>query len=130
HRNGEISFAGACRADSKNDVVLLDRFDVIALPRRSRDDWRLARRSDDFRQGKVVKTFVARFGHRIQSVIKFVLLDVHTFLTRLIKLLEHMLRFVDPAWFSFQSYPAFAGSHLNAKDVFKALQEFKVVSVE
>ena len=90
----------------------------------------LARRSHDFRRGKVAKILVARFGYRIQSVIKFVLLNVHTLLARLLKLLKHMLRLVDPAWLSLQSYPAFTGSHLHAKVIFKAFQEFKVISVE
>ncbi len=90
----------------------------------------LARRGHDFRRRKVAKILVARFGYRVQSVIKFVLLNVHAFLARLIKLLKHMLRFVDPAWFSLQSYPAFTGSHLHAKSIFEAFQEFKVVGVK
>ena len=32
HRYRKIRFAGASRSDSKNDVVFLDCFDIIALP--------------------------------------------------------------------------------------------------
>ena len=47
HRDGQISLAGAGRADAEDDVVLLDRLDIIPLAQRARHDRRLARRGDD-----------------------------------------------------------------------------------
>src|SRR5207244_5732964 len=54
----------------------------------------------------------------------------HTFLARLLKLLKHLLSFIDSAWFSLQSYPTFASGHLHAKRVFQGFQELKVISIE
>src|SRR5439155_14676721 len=111
-------------SDSKNDIVLLDCFDVIPLPCGSRDNRRLARRSYDLRRGDVAKILVRRLGRRLQSVVKLVLLNIHTFLARLLKLVKHMLRFIDSAWFSLKSYPTFSSGHLHAKRVFQGFQEF------
>ena len=79
-----------------------------------------------FDRRQIAEILFARFVHGIQSVIKFVFLNVHAFLTRLLELIEDMLRLVDlgsvlpPVS---PSLPVWSPSpRENLRDVFKSLR--------
>ena len=127
HRHREICLAGAgCPIPKTMSCFgLLRRNCVAGGPR---DDWHL--RGEVTILVKRGRQDSRRFGYRVQSVIEFVFLNVHTFLARFLKLLKDMLRFVDPAWFPLQFHPTFAGGHLHAKRIFQRFQELEIVCVK
>ena len=102
HRDGEICFARARRADPEDDVMFLDRLEIIALAKRAGDNRRLARRGDDLGRDKVIQVVGARFVHGIEGVVEFVALDIDAALPRVFELSEDLLGFRDLRRFAFQ----------------------------
>ncbi len=130
HGHGQVGFTRPGRADPEDDIVFLDRLEIISLPRGARDNRRLARRSLDFGRSQLTQTIGTGFVHRIECVIEFVPLDVDPSLPGGFQLGEDALRFRYLRGLAFELDPAFAGGDFHPERFLEVLDQFQIVRVE
>ena len=130
HGHGEVGFSGAGRPDPKDDVVFLDRFDIIPLPQSARDDRRLAGRGHNLGRDEIAKVVCARFVHRAQGVVELVPLDISAPLPGAFELGKNALGFGHLGGLPLQLDPAFARSDFHSQRFLEVLDQLQVVGVE
>ena len=110
--------------------MLLNCLHVCPLVRAARYHRRLPRRCYDFDRNNIAESLIALFSHGLKRVIEFVFLNVDALLPCLLKLLKHLLRFIDAISIAFEFHPAFACRHFDAQRVLEILQKLDVIRVK
>ncbi len=118
------------RSDAENDILFLDRLEIIALAQSARDDRRLARRGHDLNRDKVVQLIFAGFVHRVKGVVKFVPLDIDAALPRAFQLGKDTLGFRDLRRFAFHLDPAFASRDFHTERFLEVFDQLQVIGVK
>jgi hypothetical protein len=95
HRHCQIGLAGASWPNPEDHVVLLDRVEIISLPKGAGDNRWFARRSNNLSRDKIAQIIRPCFVHGVQGVIELMPLNIGSALPRAFQLRKDPLGFRD-----------------------------------